>query len=152
MTYTVRFAHLHDTTLMPGQVVRHGEAIGVMGNTGASAGAHLHLDVIKSVRSGRYNLEDMANDNPEPAAKQAMLFIDTDLFGVDPEITTGYADPAYYKARGKTHFGFDVVPKDRHETKAHYTIRWNRSVPGRVVKVMENDPGYGNCVQISYEI
>jgi hypothetical protein len=25
-------------------------------------------------------------------------------------------------------------------------------MPGRVVKIMENDPGYGNCVMIAFEV
>lgn len=152
MIYTVRFAHLAETTLRPGQIIKRGDIIGVMGNTGSGTGAHLHLDVVESMQAGRYSLDDMAKGLPVPSAKQAVLFVDDDLFKIKPVVTTYYADPEYYHTRAKIHCGFDLVPEDRHSTTAHYTIYWNRSMPGRVVKIMENDPGYGNCAQIAFEV
>jgi len=77
--------------------------------------------------------------------------VDEELFRVKPIVTTYYADPEYYAARAKIHCGFDLVPEDRHATVEHFKIHWNRSMPGRVVKVMANDPGYGNCVMITFE-
>jgi len=151
MKYTARFAHLAETMLRPGQTVTRGEVIGIMGNTGAGTGAHLHLDVVEGMQAGRYNLDDVANGNPKPSAKQAVLFVDEELFRVEPIVTTGYADPEYYHERAKIHCAFDLVPEDRHTTKDHYKIHWNRSMPGTVIKIMANDKGYGNCIQIVYE-
>lgn len=152
MIYTVRFAHLAETTLRPGQIVTRGDVIGVMGDTGSGTGAHLHLDVVEGLQAGRYNLADVAADKPRPSARQALYFIDEELFRIKPIVTTYYADPDYYHERDKIHCGFDLVPEDRHATKEHFRIHWNRSMPGRVVKIMENDPGYGNCVQIAFEV
>lgn len=151
MTYTVRFAHLSEIHVRPGQTVKRGEKIGRMGNTGASQGAHLHLDVVEGIQAGRYTLTDMALGKPRADAKQATLFIDAELFGVEPIVTTYYSDPAYYKTLAKWHFGYDLVPSDRHKTQEHFDILWNRSMPGRVTKIMTDDPGYGNCVMIAYE-
>jgi murein DD-endopeptidase MepM/ murein hydrolase activator NlpD len=151
MTYTVRYAHLAETMLKPGETVNRGNQIGVMGNTGSGTGAHLHLDVVEGEQKGRYNLDDMANGDPRPSAKQAVLFIDQEIFQVDPVITTCYADLDYYLQRHKVHCAFDVVPWDRHKTPGHFRIYWNRSMPGRVIKILEDDPGYGNCVMIAYE-
>lgn len=151
MIYTVRFAHLRETMLKPGQIITRDDIIGVMGNTGSSTAAHLHLDVVERMQTGRYSLDDIARGVPLPSAKQAVLFVDEELFRIRPIVTTFYADPDYYQKRAKLHCGFDLVPEDRQFGKDHFRIYWNRSAPGRVVKIMENDAGYGNCAQIAFE-
>jgi len=152
MFYTVRYAHLSETLLRPGQVIKRGEIIGTMGNSGASTGPHLHLDCVVGLQIGRYTVNDIANGAPNPSAKQCVMFVDEELFRVKPAITTYYADPAYYVRFDKIHCGFDLVPEDRHTTQEHFKIHWNRSMQGKVVKIMGNDPGYGNCVQIAFEV
>lgn len=42
---SVVYAHLNDATVKPGQLVKAGELIGHVGNTGNSFGSHLHLDL-----------------------------------------------------------------------------------------------------------
>ena len=152
MKYTVRFAHLsYINNLIEGDIIRRGHIIGRMGNTGSSDGAHLHLDVVEGEQDDRYTLADISTGKKTSDAKQATLFIDRELFGVEPEITTFYSDPRYLVKYGKYHFGYDVVPTNRKFTEDNYRIAWNRSPNGRVTKILTNDPGYGNCVMITFE-
>lgn len=152
MKYTARFAHLDDGPMAKvGDVLNRGDVIGVMGNTGVGTGAHLHLDVVEGIQAGRYTLTDVANGGPKASPKQAVLFIDKELFRVEPVVTTGYADPEYYRSRGKWHFAFDVVPEDRHQSKAHFAIHWNRTAQGVVIKAIRGDTGYGNYLLVGYE-
>jgi murein DD-endopeptidase MepM/ murein hydrolase activator NlpD len=43
---TTRYAHLDGFSVKPGQEVRRGEPIGILGNTGRSLGAHLHYEIL----------------------------------------------------------------------------------------------------------
>jgi murein DD-endopeptidase MepM/ murein hydrolase activator NlpD len=55
-----RYAHLSRITVKPGQVVQRGYTIGAVGNTGLSAGPHLHYEVLingRFVDPGRYILD-----------------------------------------------------------------------------------------------
>ena len=153
MIYTARFAHLEK--LPPykvGRVILRGDKVGRMGNTGQSSAAHLHFDCVEGLQTGRYSLAMMEAGNPKPSARQANWFIDSELFGVEPFITTYYSDPAYQRLYGKDHPGYDIVPINRHDTVRNFDIHWNRSVPGRVVAIYDDLGGYGICVYIAFEI
>ncbi len=54
-----RYAHLSKALVKPGDTVRRGQVIGLVGNTGKSVGEHLHYEVIKDgepVNPDRYIL------------------------------------------------------------------------------------------------
>lgn len=58
-TYFAHFAHLkNEPTVTEGQVIKAGEQIGIVGNTGNSYGAHLHFQVNKYAKNNPYYTSD----------------------------------------------------------------------------------------------
>ena len=58
---TTRYAHLDGFSVKPGQEVRRGEPIGILGNTGRSLGAHLHYEILLNntkVNPSQYILDE----------------------------------------------------------------------------------------------
>ena len=154
MQYTVRFAHLVKVpSLKVGNTVKRGDIVGIMGSSGQSTAPHVHIDVVEGKRAERYTLNDIELNKPKAAPpRQLLYFVDVELFGVEPVVTTYYADPDYFVEYHKVHFGFDVVPFDRHSTQDHFNIKWPRSMVGKVVAVDYDANGYGHCISISYEV
>lgn len=149
MKYTVRYAHLErKPELRVGDIIGYGEVIGIMGNSGFSTGAHLHLDVAEGFNTTPYKLSDLEKGFPKPSPKQAAWFIDSELFGCRHCITTHYADPDYLRSMKKLHCGYDVVPV----TRGNRTIHWNRSVVGKVLAIIDDPTGYGHCIHIGFDI
>jgi hypothetical protein len=152
MKYTVRFAHMKETPKWKrGDVIKTGDVIGTMGSSGQSTAAHLHIDCAQGEQARLYQLVDY-DVSINPAPRQLLHFIDDDLFGVAPVITTGYADYEYWASRGKVHHGFDVVPVDRRATQKHFDIHWNRSVNGIVSAVLDEPKSYGHCLYVTFDI
>ena len=152
MKYTVRFAHMKDAPSWKiGDKIKRGDIIGIMGSTGQSTANHLHIDCVEGSQSSTYLLVDLSNGNKTPAKSQLDYFIDKELFGVDPVITTQYDDPEYRTTYGKWHKAYDVVPKDRLETKEHFPIHWNRSMTGHVTLIVDQPNGYGHCIYVSFD-
>ena len=153
MLYTVRFAHMASAPVLKiGATVKQGDVVGIMGTSGQSTAAHVHVDVVEGEQTHPYTLADIEQDSPKAAPpRQALYFVDDMLFGVKPVITTYYADPEYFSSYGKVHLGFDVVPEDRHSTKDHFKILWPRSKVGKVVAVDYKPESYGHCISISFE-
>ena len=154
MIYTVRFSHLKDRPhYTVGDTITRGDVVGIMGNTGQSTGAHLHIDVVRHKQSKPWLLDDVDpscrnNGKHWPDPVQLNHFIDAELFGgLDFDITTYYLDPAYKKRFGKRHPAYDVVVRSK---ALKNQIYWNRSMSGIVSDVGFNS-GYGNYILISYE-
>ncbi len=153
MKYTVRFAHLESKPKWKvGEVLTRGDIVGIMGTTGQSTALHLHIDCVEGEQKQPYKLIDLSNGNKVSSSHQLFFFIDKELFGVDPVITTEYNDTEYLKTYGKLHRGYDLVPSDRHQTREHYAIHWNRSKEGIVSLVVDDPKGYGNCIYITFEV
>lgn len=152
MKNTIRFAHMAELPKhKKGDKIKPGDIIGTMGSTGQSTANHVHIDNVEGEQTEPYKLVDLSNGKKIPNKKQLDYFIDKDLFGVKPIITTQYDDPNYRKTYGKWHKGYDIVPIDRLETQEHFSIHWNRSMNGKVSLVGFDQNGYGNFIYITYE-
>ena len=162
-SYTVRFAHLEELPIaMEGNVIFEGDKVGKMGSSGQSKFNHLHIDVIEGLLNKIVRLNEIGYE-PEktykPNIKQLNYFIDDELFGVKPVITTPFYDPEYKVKYKKDHPAYDLVPEDRHEKnrysdlkKEHFTIYWNRSKKGTILKKGFDDGGYGFYILIGFEV
>ena len=157
MKYTVRFAHLkYRPALCPGDTVRRGDVVGIMGDTGSSTAPHLHIDVIRHYTNMIWLLVDVdpdcrRNDMFWPSVIQLNYFIDDELFGVPARVTTYYMDPRYEQSEnekmGQRHPAYDVVPTS---TAFKNQIFWNRSKIGTVAAVGHHS-GYGNYLLVHFE-
>ena len=146
MIYTVRYAHLKNKPdISIGTIIRKGDAIGIMGSTGQSTGAHLHIDCANDNINWCWRQSD-AFVNVIPNTKELNYFIDEDLFNRDYKITTWICDYRYQNKYKKVHWGYDLHP----ESTTLPVVYWNRSYTGEVIKV-DFDNGYGNYIMIKYE-
>ena len=151
MKYTVRFAHLmYKPDFEVGHILKRGDIIGTMGTTGQSTAKHLHIDCIAGDVRYPFKLGDIGKKY-RPDKEQLDFFIDDELFGIKPFITTDYLDKAYKQVFGKDHPAYDVVPSDRFESTKHHEIHWNRSYLGEVVLVLYQPESYGNCVYVMFD-
>lgn len=69
--YKTRYAHLHTMLVKVGDMVRRGDQIGTMGNTGKSKGVHLHYEVI--YRDRRVNPLNYYNDEVRGEEYKSMV-------------------------------------------------------------------------------
>lgn len=152
MKFTVRYAHLEKPLVQAGDTVKEGDAIAVMGSSGQSSAAHLHIDCVEGEFVSIYSQYDIEQGNPRPAPRQLNYFIDDGLFKTTPHITTFYADYNYQLEHKKVHFGYDLVPFNRRITQDNFMIYWNRSMIGRVTQVVNDPKGYGNCIYIVFTV
>ena len=151
MIYTVRYAHLESKSIHGiGDKIKRGTCIGMMGNSGQSTAPHLHIDCVEGSQTSLWRLKDYETNEMVSAHRQIQWFIDAELFGIEPLITTSYNDLEYFRRFDKVHLGYDLVPTDRHQTKAHWYIYWNRSMDGKVL-YNDFDNGYGNTVLIGFK-
>ena len=151
--FTVRYAHLAEEPIAEvGNLIYRGDKVGLMGSTGQSNANHLHIDVIEGLVKHLIRLKDIGYEEEPyaPNIKQLNYFVDKELFGVKPIVTTSFFDPFYEKVYGHHHPGYDLVPEDRHKTKEHFSIYWNRSKSG-VILAKGFDSGYGNYILIGWE-
>ena len=151
MIYTIRFAHMANIpNVKVGDKIASGMMVGVMGTSGQSTAAHVHTDCIEGEVSSPYKLVDIGTKY-KVAKEQLDFFIDKDLFGIFPVITTGFMDPEYRKVFGKDHPAYDVVPIDRFKTKEHFGIHWNRSIIGTAYLIVYQPESYGHCLYVTFE-
>lgn len=63
--WQTRYLHLYDVMVKVGDVVKQGQQIGTMGNSGSSTGKHLHFEI----RTNGTALNPMALINPKPGSR-----------------------------------------------------------------------------------
>lgn len=149
--YTARFTHLdYKPKLKVGDILKAGDLIGFMGNSGSSSASHLHIDCVYGLHKNMYRMHDIESGKYKAAPTQLVYFIDSSLFKTELLITSYFYDPTYLYLFKKNHPAFDVVPKNRHETKDNYYIYWNRSKEGKVLSI-GFDNGYGNYINIGFK-
>lgn len=147
MKYTVRYAHLkwlpkYDV----GDAIIAGSLIGTIGSTGQSTGEHLHIDCVVGEIRMPFKLSDIGK-RFAPSEKQLDYFIDSELFGCRPIVTTPFMDSEYKKQFGKDHPAIDVVPCD----PLKKAIKWNRSKNGVVSWIGYQPESYGNVIYITFD-
>lgn len=154
-SYTVRFAHLQELPIPKlGDVIFPGDKVGRMGTTGQSKFAHLHIDVVEGLQDKIIRLSKIGYEVEhiyKPNIRQLNYFVDDDLFGIKPIITSYFYDPDYKQRFGKDHPALDLVPENRHRTKDNYNIYWNRSKTGIILAKGFDDDGYGYYILIGFE-
>lgn len=143
---TVLMGHFERIYVKKGQKLRKGDKIGLMGNTGVSRGAHLHLAVANSKQSNIWWLAD--SDKVNVDKERTEKFINTKgLFSVrdvykKAKITTkwlGY----------KNHKAIDAIAENAMFLPE---IHWNQEFEGEVVLVRDDgDKRYGKVVLIQYK-
>ena len=65
-THETRYAHLSEVLVKPGQVVKQGNVIGLVGSTGMATGPHLHFEIWQKMKNGLVAID------PTPQLKIAM--------------------------------------------------------------------------------
>ena len=141
LLYTVRFAHLKEPSPLS-FIVKRGDVVGIMGSTGQSTGAHLHIDCVMGEQKSLYRLNDIHANDPMADFGQLALFIDEELGAGPFRVTTNIYDYRYIiNGKWKAHPGYDVVVEKE--------IYWNRSMDGTVV-LKGHDRGYCNYVCIAF--
>ncbi len=145
--------------LQEGEIISYGTKIGRMGNTGSSKGAHVHTDIVQGYKKDVYHLKDIMNNitDLESVCRQFYYFLQDDFFNTPLFVTSHFGTIDYGKYRNgkvsewKFHPAYDIVPENRHLTKANFDFYWNRSVNGVCLK-SGFDRDYGNYVNIGFEV
>ncbi len=74
--FKTKYAHMHEFTVKVGQVVKRGELIGYVGNTGLSTAPHLHYEVVRNnqkVNPVHYFFNDLSPEEYEKVVELASL-------------------------------------------------------------------------------
>lgn len=74
--FETRYAHMHDFAVKEGELVKRGQIIGYVGNTGTSTAPHLHYEVIKNgskINPVHYFFNDLNPDEYEKIVELASI-------------------------------------------------------------------------------
>lgn len=141
---TVLFGHLETFEVKVGDVVKQGDKIGLMGNTGHSNGVHLHMTVADTEQNDIWWLADSPSVKCSKASTDAYLaggraFKDSKGWQ-DKEYTTGWL--GY-----ENHYAYDLVSAN---AEIPYVV-WSPKEFGKVVCVRDDgNCRYGKVVLVQY--
>ena len=133
---TALYGHFAKVLCKPGQLLKFGDEIGVLGNTGYSSGAHTHLTVIPQER----DIHWFGDQTKALGGTEKMIM---DFLNAAPIICNknGYRTPiisgGWYSYAG--HGAVDFYGPDRTSIAGDSIIIWNQTFPGRVLST----PDYG---------
>jgi len=141
---TTLFAHMEKEAYHSvGDKLSTGCAIGLMGDTGFSALAHVHMGNCEGYRDTLFHLSDFESGEAVAVPRQLNYFIDDYFFQAPIKVTVPFACHEYQKEYNKVHSGYDLSTTK----KWPWPFFWNRSMPGMVVG-KGFDKGYGNYILI----
>lgn len=149
---TARVTHLAEQSpLRPGDTVKQGELIGIMGSTGLSSINHTHLDAIKGVVKGCWRSGQIISGQFELDLDFMMQFIRYELLNGPLKISYFVDDPRYQehvekylKQKANPHKGIDILEWSGRSVP----IYWPLEVPGTCLSNYFDNSAYGWAVNI----
>lgn len=141
---TVLFAHLSTFEVKEGDILKQGDKIGLMGNTGHSYGAHLHMTVADSEQTEPWWLADSCKVKACKASTDEYL-----AGGRSFKDSRGWQDKDYSTGwlGYENHYAYDLVSTGE---ELPYVV-WAPKQLGKVVKVLDyGDVRYGKTVLVHY--
>ncbi len=150
--FSALYAHLDGTYARVGQVLKKGDRIGIMGNTGYSFGNHLHLCTAEGVWERAWYRDDYDSKRAEPSKTEVdRLAFAPYLFKYNGKWEKAYENDGFWcKREYGYHYASDLVT-DYSYLGQTPDIYWNQDCTARVTCVENDGDAYGKFVVVTYD-